>query len=220
MAAIGAEVTASWFLSSGVVGFFILLLLLSIFLTALCSDCSRRSFELRDSDTNKNPSALIRVVKLEDTARENPMISEIQSDEKDIQTNGGAIVMGTGGNSAAAGGGESSPLEKSVEVMLWRSQLRASQKQDDSSSAPPDSDHIYHTISLPLSPPPTNQEPGQLEDGRSEAPVELSDGSRNSVYAQVTRKSKKDTPPDHTPEVDQVEEEESSPPLPGREMEG
>lgn len=41
MAAIGAEAAASWFLSSGAVGFFVLLLLLSIFLTALCSDCSR-----------------------------------------------------------------------------------------------------------------------------------------------------------------------------------
>lgn len=41
MAAVGAEVTSSWFLSSGVVSFFILLVLLSIFLTSLCSDCGR-----------------------------------------------------------------------------------------------------------------------------------------------------------------------------------
>ncbi|XP_034535042.1 uncharacterized protein si:ch73-204p21.2 isoform X1 [Notolabrus celidotus] len=87
MAAVGAEVTGSpLFLSSGVVGFFILLLLLSIFLTALCSDCGRRSFELREPD-DKNPSALIRVVKLEEAmvARENPMISEIRNDEKDFK---------------------------------------------------------------------------------------------------------------------------------------
>ncbi|XP_074522581.1 uncharacterized protein LOC141787807 [Halichoeres trimaculatus] len=86
MAAVGAEVTGStFFQSSGVVSFFILLILLSIFLTALCSDCGRRSFELREPE-DKNPSALIRVVKLEEAmvARENPMINEIQRDEKDF----------------------------------------------------------------------------------------------------------------------------------------
>uniref|UniRef100_UPI0037E8B051 uncharacterized protein n=1 Tax=Semicossyphus pulcher TaxID=241346 RepID=UPI0037E8B051 len=86
MAAVGAEVTGSFFLSSGVVSFFILLLLLSIFLTALCSDCGRRSFELREPE-DKNPSALIRVVKLEEAmvARENPMINEIRNDEKEFK---------------------------------------------------------------------------------------------------------------------------------------
>ncbi|XP_056229302.1 uncharacterized protein si:ch73-204p21.2 [Seriola aureovittata] len=275
MAAVGAEVTASWFLSSGVVGFLIILLLLSIFLMALCSNCGRRSFELRDSETDKNPSALIRVVKLEDTreARENPMISEIQNDEKeftrhegnsftpwrshlgapennqDVQTNGSAAVMETRGNSDAAGGGgagggrgaggaggrgaggaggrggggagggESSPSEKSVEVVLWRSHLRASQKQDVSSSTPPDSDHVYHTIGggqgdPHRSSPPTNQEAGGGDS------VDLGDRSRNSVYAQVSRKGRQATPPDCIPEVVQVVEEEPSPPLPDRETEG
>lgn len=91
----------------------------------------------------------------------------------------------------------------------------------DDSSAPPDSSHIYQTINVPMPPPPqTNQEPGRLEGEGSAAPVELSDGSRNSVYAQVTRKLKQDTPPDDMPEVEQVEkeEEESSPPLPDREI--
>ncbi|XP_071345967.1 uncharacterized protein [Trachinotus anak] len=250
MAAVGAEVTGSWFLSSsGVVGLFIVLLLLSIFLTALCSDCSRRSFELGDSETDKNPSALIRVVKLEESggARENPMIREIQTDEKefspheensvpftpwrshlgapqnnqDVRTNGSAAVMQTRGDSNAAA--ESNPLESSVEVLLWRSHLRASQKQEVNSSTPPDSDHIYHTIAP--SSPPANQEPGQEDRGRDHSAVvavDSSDRSRNSVYAQVSRKERKTTPPVHTPEVVQVEEEESSPPLPDRkaEMEG
>ncbi|XP_071058313.1 uncharacterized protein [Pseudochaenichthys georgianus] len=113
MAPVGSEVDV--FLSSGVF-FFILLVFLSIFLTALCSECSRRSFELRDPAVNKDPSSLIRVVKLEDAmvARENPMIAEIQNDEKDsvsftpwrshlaapqhhpdARTNGSAAVMKT-----------------------------------------------------------------------------------------------------------------------------
>ncbi|XP_035855060.1 uncharacterized protein LOC118494676 isoform X2 [Sander lucioperca] len=107
MAAVGAEATGPWFLSSGVVSVFLLLLLLfllSIFLTALCSECSRRGFELRDSEATKDPSALIRVVKLEEAmvARENPMIHEIQNDEKDVHSSappdhiyhtiGGAVV--------------------------------------------------------------------------------------------------------------------------------
>ncbi|AWP01037.1 Hypothetical protein SMAX5B_004734, partial [Scophthalmus maximus] len=84
MAAVGAGVTGvtgSWLLSPGVVGSFILLLLLSILLTALCSDCGSRSFELRHSKTDGNPLALVSVVKLEE-ARENPAIREIQKDER------------------------------------------------------------------------------------------------------------------------------------------
>ncbi|XP_071345968.1 uncharacterized protein [Trachinotus anak] len=205
MAAVGAEVTGSWFLSSsGVVGLFIVLLLLSIFLTALCSDCSRRSFELGDSETDKNPSALIRVVKLEESggARENPMIREIQTDEKEFSPH----------------------EENSVPFTPWRSHLGAPQNnQEVNSSTPPDSDHIYHTIAP--SSPPANQEPGQEDRGRDHSAVvavDSSDRSRNSVYAQVSRKERKTTPPVHTPEVVQVEEEESSPPLPDRkaEMEG
>ncbi|XP_039994188.1 uncharacterized protein si:ch73-204p21.2 [Xiphias gladius] len=207
MAAVGAEVTGAWFLSSGAVGFFILLLVLSVFLAALCSNCNRRSFELRDSREDKNPSALITVVKLEDTmmARENPTISEIRSDEKDVQTNGGASVMETGGDSNAAG--ESNPGEEnSVQFMLWRSHLGASQKQDGDGLGGGRSN-------ADVSSPPTNHEPAVLDSN---------DRDRNSVYAQVSKKGRRATPPVHTPEVAQVEEEESSPPLPVRttEMEG
>ncbi|XP_077960706.1 uncharacterized protein LOC120820924 [Gasterosteus aculeatus] len=82
MAVFGPDV-GSWLSASGVVGFFILLLLLSIFLSALCSGCSRRSFELRDSEVDKDPSTLIKVAKLEDglVERENPRINEDLKDD-------------------------------------------------------------------------------------------------------------------------------------------
>ncbi|XP_070686538.1 uncharacterized protein [Pempheris klunzingeri] len=240
MAAVGAEVAGSLcFPPPGVVGFFILLLLLSIFLTALCSNCGRRSFELREPE-EKNPSALIRVVKLEEVmvVRENPMINDIQNDEKDlspaeesvasvpswrshlgasqshqdVQTNGSAAVMKTAGE-------EWSPeQEDAVPFTPWRSHLRAPQSQAGmNSSAPSDSDHIYHVIADGVNggggaylSPPTNQEPGV----RSVAAVDSSDGS--SVYARVSKKVKVTTPPAHTPEEEEEKEEESSPPLPDR----
>lgn len=222
MAAVGAEVAGSGFLSPGVISFFILLLVLSIFLTALCSECKRRSFELRECE-DKQPSALIRVVKLEDAmmARENPMINEIQKDEKantvtftpwrshleaphnhqDVQTNGGAAAMKTTAYETAG---------------------------DLNSSTPPDSDHIYHTIGggcggggdnadVPL--PPTNPDSGEECSGdRSAAAVDL--GNENSEYARISKKVRVATPPDHVIEAVQEEEEEEeefSPPLPDRE---
>ncbi|XP_034425605.1 uncharacterized protein si:ch73-204p21.2 [Hippoglossus hippoglossus] len=251
MAAVGAGVSGvmgSWFLSSGVVGSFILLLLLSILLSALCSECSRRSFELQDSERDTNPSNLISVVKLGETltARDNPVISEIQNDEKDfrpsegnsvsftpwkshlgapqndqdVRTNGSAAVMET---SPAA---ESRPVEEnSVRFMTWRSHLRAPEQQDVS-SAYSDPDHIYHSIGggwtdANTVTPRTNpdQEGGDNRARPDAATVEFSD--RNSVYAQVSRKVRQAPPPVQTPEVAQVREgeegEEPSPPLPDRE---
>ncbi|XP_035855058.1 uncharacterized protein LOC118494676 isoform X1 [Sander lucioperca] len=217
MAAVGAEATGPWFLSSGVVSVFLLLLLLfllSIFLTALCSECSRRGFELRDSEATKDPSALIRVVKLEEAmvARENPMIHEIQNDEKDVQTNGSTAVMKTASISETA---ESGPEEdNSVPFTPWRSHLREPQNQDVHSSAPPD--HIYHTIGgAVVSPLPTNQEPAEEHTARFAAAGDLTD--RNSVYAKVSKKWRPPAPPDHAPAaLQEKEEEESSPPLPDR----
>lgn len=51
MFAVGGEVSGSWFLSSGgnIVAFFIVLLLLTIFLTAQCSDCKRSASSTRDA---------------------------------------------------------------------------------------------------------------------------------------------------------------------------
>ncbi|KAI3376959.1 hypothetical protein L3Q82_000025 [Scortum barcoo] len=221
MAAIGVEVGGSWFTASGLLSFFILLLLLSIFLTALCSDCGRRSFKLQEPE-EKNPSSLIRVVKLEEVARENPMISEIQNDEKDFNL------------------GE----ENTVSFTPWRSHLGAPQNhrdvQTNSSAAVMkmtsesetagdvnDSDHIYHVIGgghdANVSSPATNHEAGEEHSGaRSAVAVEFSNHDRSSVYAQVSKKVKPTTPPVYTPEEVQVVEEESSPPLPDRkaEMEG
>lgn len=240
MAAVGAEVAGSWFLSSGVAGFFILLVLLSIFLTALCSDCNKRSFELRESEANKNPSTLIRVVKLEEAmvARENPMINEIQNDEKDFnpgqentvsftpwrshlgapqnhqdaQTNGSAAVIKTASVSDTAG--ESNPEEEtSVTFTPWRSHLRE----------PPNQDHIYHTIGegrsssggdADQSSLPTNQEQEEEHSTPSAVAGDLID--RKSVYARVSKKATPTTPPVYTHEEVQVEEEESLPPLPDR----
>ncbi|XP_029283611.1 uncharacterized protein LOC115005805 isoform X3 [Cottoperca gobio] len=202
MAAVGAEV--SGLLTSGVFGFFLLLLLLSIFLTALCSECSRRSFELRDSTADREPSSLIRVVKLEDAmvARENPMIGEIQYDEKEFNPSEGSTVS----------------------VSPWRSHLGELQNHQDVHSPPPP-DHIYHTIGggggggggggrsrsdADLSSAPTNQEPGEERSAAAGEPID-----RNSVYAQVSKKARPTTPPAHTPE-EAAEQEESSPPLPDR----
>ncbi|XP_078112048.1 uncharacterized protein LOC144521367 [Sander vitreus] len=219
MAAVGVEAAGPWFLSSGVVSVFLLLLLLfllSIFLTALCSKCSRRNFELQDSKATKDPSALIRVVKLEEAmvARENPMIHEIQNDEKDVQTNGSAAVIKTASDPKTA---ESGPEEEnSVPFTPWRSHLREPQNQDVHSSAPPD--HIYHTIGgAVVSPPPTNREPAEEHTARSAVAGNSTD--RNSVYAQVSKKCRPPVPPNHAPAAVQEEEEEdeeSSPPLPER----
>ncbi|XP_040925961.1 uncharacterized protein si:ch73-204p21.2 isoform X1 [Betta splendens] len=209
MAAIGAEVTSSFFLPPGVVSVFILLLLLSIFLTSLCSDCGRRSFELQESSVDKHPSSLIKVVKLEDamTARENPMIHEIQSDEKENHLKEGTRVQAAAPSSHMV----APPLnqavraeeEASAQFTPWRSHLTGAHSRD----------HIYHTIGEEQAAPSpaANQEP------RSEAAAEGLGGSNvNSVYAQVSKKATK-TPTAatvHPPE--QVQEEEESPPLPGR----
>ncbi|XP_041796511.1 hepatoma-derived growth factor-related protein 2 [Chelmon rostratus] len=244
MAAVGAEVAWLWFLSPGV-SFFIFLLLLSVFLTALCSDCRRRSFELRESEVDKNPSTLISVVKLEEAMgpRENPTISEIQTDEdenmvtftpwrshlvapqhhQDVKTNGSAPVMRSSESDTAE-------EENSVPFTPWRSHLRAPQSQDLNSFALPDSDHIYHIIGggrsssggdADVSSAPTNQEPAEERGPRSAAAADLSDDDFNLLYAQISKKERLTTPPPPPPppvqeEEEEEEEEEPSPPLPDR----
>ncbi|XP_010877020.2 uncharacterized protein si:ch73-204p21.2 isoform X1 [Esox lucius] len=99
MAPVG-EAAGSW--ATAMPGFFppefavfSLFFLLTIILLALCTDCGRHSFELRDSgeETGITQSNLIRVVKLEDAlaARENPMINDIRKDERGASQ----IVNGT-----------------------------------------------------------------------------------------------------------------------------
>ncbi|XP_018548438.1 uncharacterized protein LOC108894297 isoform X2 [Lates calcarifer] len=233
MAAVGAEVAGPWFLSSGGVGFFIILLLLSVFLTALCSNCGRRSFKLQHAAEDKNPSTLVRVGKLEETraaARENPMINEIQNDEK----------------------GSNTKEQNPVPYTPWRSHLRAPQDKLDvptngsgavkdiggdaisaaagvNSSFPPESDHIYHTIGggqrdADVSLPPTNQElwlerNSGRERGTRFATEDFNDRDRNSLYAQVSKRVRQPEVPGQTVEVVLVVEEDPSPPLPDRRAE-
>ncbi|XP_069386689.1 uncharacterized protein [Paralichthys olivaceus] len=233
MAAVGAGVSGvigSWFLPSGVVGSLLLLLLLSILLTALCSECSRRSFELQESERDTNHSTLISVVKLEEPVMErvNPVISDIQNDEK------GDSLSFTSWRShleAPPNNQESRAVEEnSVQFTAWRSHLRAPEQQDVS-SADSHSDHIYHSIgggradANTVTPPRTNPDQDGGGDDTTRPPdaptVDFSD--RNSVYAQVSKKVRQAPPPAHTAEVGQVREteegEEPLPPLPDRETE-
>ncbi|KAM6923280.1 uncharacterized protein PEZ65_011449 isoform 2-T2 [Lycodopsis pacificus] len=188
MAAVGAEVGGSWFLTSGVVGFFIVL---SIFLTALCSECSRRSFELSDAEADKDPSALIKVAKLEDAVvvTDNPMTG----DETDLNPGKGDTVSFT----------------------PWRSHLGAPQHHHDvnSSNAPDNIDHTIRgggsSIHADVSAPLTNHEPG-------EEPAVCSAATGDSVYARVSKTERPTAFPVRPPEEVLAEEDVCSPPLPDR----
>ncbi|XP_076003080.1 uncharacterized protein LOC142996075 [Genypterus blacodes] len=82
ISAVGPEVAGLGLLTSG----FIILFLLCILLTALCTDCTRHSFDLQYPEIEIFPSAIISVKKLGETAvaRENPMIHQIQNDKKEF----------------------------------------------------------------------------------------------------------------------------------------
>ncbi|XP_034016508.1 uncharacterized protein si:ch73-204p21.2 isoform X2 [Thalassophryne amazonica] len=224
MAPVGAEVSGSFLLSSDVIILFVLLLLLSVFLAALCTDCIRHSFELQDAKVEKHPSVLINVVKLEDsmTARENPVLHEIQSDEKDVQTNGSTAGKRTGSDSDTAA--ESNEDENSISFIPWRSHLVVSQPH-----APPltstssDSTPIYHVVGATQSetlPPSlaTNHKPAPTwhsEDGGDKLNEDVRDTNSRNTYARIDRKEKSPTPLPvrHTKEEQWAE---SSPPLPNR----
>ncbi|KAK9542046.1 hypothetical protein VZT92_002046 [Zoarces viviparus] len=208
MAAVGAEVGGLWFLTSGVVGFFIVLLLLSIFLTALCSECSRRSFELSDAEADKDPSALIKVAKLEEAVvvRDNPMMG----DETDLNPGKGDTVSFTPWRSHLGAPQNHHEEENSVPFPLWRSHLN----QDVNSSNAPD--NIYHTIRgggssnhADVSAPLTNHEPG-------EEPGVCSAATGDSVYAGVGKKERPSAFPVRPPEEVLVEDDVFSPLLPDR----
>ncbi|XP_041849908.1 uncharacterized protein si:ch73-204p21.2 [Melanotaenia boesemani] len=191
MAAVGEEVTIPWFLSAGLVSIFILILL-AVFLTALCSDCTRRSFELQDLDVDKNPSTLIRVVKLEEV-HENPTITEIQKDEREFHPEEETPASFSPCQSQQ---GEPQTLPdplpeegNSVGYTPWRSHLMAQQSKGINNSSPSDSAHNYQTIAGGCSTnsdslsPPANHKPAQQqdEDDRLAARTNLSDCDRNSV---------------------------------------
>ncbi|KAL2098558.1 hypothetical protein ACEWY4_005038 [Coilia grayii] len=65
---------------------FIALLLILFNLLNLCTTCQKQSFELQHegAKVERNSSTLVRVVKLEDAATENPAIDEIQKDELEL----------------------------------------------------------------------------------------------------------------------------------------
>ncbi|XP_016520537.1 uncharacterized protein LOC103129415 isoform X3 [Poecilia formosa] len=183
MAAVGADATGLWLLTPGL--FLLLLILLSIFLTALCSDCNRNSFELQDSKTEKAPSALIRVVKLEEV-KENPMIGEIQKDEREFRP----------------GGDPAEPVSSS------EGQQRELQSRPDlNGSAPQTSDHVRdgRDNSGEALGPSANRLSTQLH-------YVIQSDDRNSVYARVSKKLRLANSPVPTPEGAGPEEQRSPPP--------
>ncbi|KAM6923279.1 uncharacterized protein PEZ65_011449 isoform 1-T1 [Lycodopsis pacificus] len=205
MAAVGAEVGGSWFLTSGVVGFFIVL---SIFLTALCSECSRRSFELSDAEADKDPSALIKVAKLEDAVvvTDNPMTG----DETDLNPGKGDTVSFTPWRSHLGAPQHHHEEENSDPFPLWRSHLNP---DVNSSNAPDNIDHTIRgggsSIHADVSAPLTNHEPG-------EEPAVCSAATGDSVYARVSKTERPTAFPVRPPEEVLAEEDVCSPPLPDR----
>ncbi|XP_037550690.1 uncharacterized protein LOC119427178 [Nematolebias whitei] len=197
MAAVGAEVTGSSFLSSGLVGFFIVLLLF-IFFTALCSMCNRQSFKLQEPRVDPTPSTLIRVVKLEEV-KENPMIEEIQKDEKEFcPKEDSAVTSSSSQHKEPETIRDSSPAEEvSVSFPPWRSHLMAPQSKDVNGLSPSDSSHVYDIIqrgrgnsSDALTRPdhPPTQLHGSTDEENIPQPA-LSTNHKNSVYAQVSKKN-------------------------------
>lgn len=232
MAPVAGAVAGSWAGSSvssefGVL-FLLLLLLLSIFLAALCSDCGRRSFDLGDTGVERTPSVLIKV-KLEDTARENPMINDIKNDEKE--------------SSRPSGSTATSEEEDGTWYKPWRSHLGLQQQETNHA---PSSEHMASPAPAILNADPRSAPPnGTTFSGRVTPPSDtdcnqianhepasgawregggrqetLGDNSLDSMYARVSRKEKNrsQTPPDLPPAPLYEEEEEPSPPLPYRNM--
>ncbi|XP_014827790.1 PREDICTED: uncharacterized protein LOC106906853 isoform X1 [Poecilia mexicana] len=208
MAAEGADATGLWLLTPGL--FLLLLILLSIFLTALCSDCNRNSFELQDSKTEKAPSALIRVVKLEEV-KENPMIGEIQKDEREFRP-GGDPAEPVSSSEAQQRELQSRPDPNpsegtSARVPLWRSHLVAPESRELNGSAPQTSDHVRdgRDNGGEALGPSANRLSTQLH-------YVIQSDDRNSVYARVSKKLRLANSPVPTPEGAGPEEQRSPPP--------
>ncbi|CAL8243644.1 unnamed protein product [Lota lota] len=90
MAPIGGEFLGFWLHSTASVSpdlgavSLLLLLIISIFFSALCSNCGRRSFDMSEPEMEETPSTLTKVAELDEStssARENPMIDDIRNDE-------------------------------------------------------------------------------------------------------------------------------------------
>ncbi|XP_037835925.1 uncharacterized protein si:ch73-204p21.2 isoform X2 [Kryptolebias marmoratus] len=213
MAAVGVEVTGSSFLSIVPIGSFILLFLLFIFLTALCSECSRRSFELQDPQVDRNPSTLIKVVKLEEV-RENPMIDDIQKDEKEFHPKEDSAVTSSSlqiKDKEPSIVKDSTPEEETtVSFTPWRSHLMSPQSKDSA--------HIYdiierrrgtNTNELPQPYYQPSQQHGSNNEENYTRPVVTTD-DKYSIYAKVSKKLQLNNSPASTPEKEEQEEESSS----------
>ncbi|XP_008400345.1 uncharacterized protein LOC103460123 isoform X1 [Poecilia reticulata] len=180
----------------------------------------RNSFELQDSKTEKPPSALIRVVKLEEV-KENPMIGEIQKDEREFRP-GGDPAEPVSSSEGQQGELQSRPDRKPSEgtsagVPPWRSHLVAPESRDLNGSAPQTSHHVTDGRGNggEALGPSANRLSTQLHY------VTQSD-DRNAVYARVSKKLRLANSPVPTPEGagpprGEEPEEQRFPPPPDRE---
>ncbi|XP_024286051.1 uncharacterized protein LOC112256787 isoform X1 [Oncorhynchus tshawytscha] len=144
--------------SSDFVMFSLLFLLLSIIL-ALCTNCRRHSFTLRDGgeEVDRTQSQLVRVVKLEDAlaARENPMINDIRKDESDFSPRPEESVIGVP---------EQPPADQDVTWLKpWRSH-REAPDQGDSPSALQIANRTPLAMTVISPSPPTTVDIGDLSD--------------------------------------------------------
>lgn len=153
---------------------------------------------------DRNPSSLIRVVKLEE-ARENPMIDQIQNDEKEFVPEGGFIPWRSH-LGAPPTQTESRPEEEApVSVPPWRNHLVAPQSHDSA--------HVYDVINGGRSSSNDASSPTANQSGETDAPPAA---DLNSIYARVSKKINAKNSPGDSPEQ---EEEEPKPPLPDRRTE-
>lgn len=166
---------------------------------------------------DRNPSSLIRVVKLEE-ARENPMINEIQNDEKEFVPEGG-FVPWRSHLGALQHKTESLPEAAApVSFPPWRNHLVAPQSHDSA--------HIHDVMNGGRSSSDDASSPTANQSGDPDVPPPAAD--LNTVYARISKKMNVSNSPAGLPgnspeEVKRREEEEEmKPPLPDRrtEMDG
>ncbi|CAJ1049956.1 uncharacterized protein si:ch73-204p21.2 isoform X1 [Xyrichtys novacula] len=167
-------------------------------------------------------------------ARENPMISEIQNDEKefkpaekvptvstvsfnalrshmgapqshqDIQTNGGAVIM-TATTDCETSGDPNPDEEIMVDFTPWRSHLRAPHSHDVNNFTSANSANIYNNGRVASSPSTNHQSEFELDDALAAAEDDWNVDIK-SVYARISKPGRMTTPTEHTPKEVQVTE--------------
>ncbi|KAM3625322.1 uncharacterized protein V6R79_010228 [Siganus canaliculatus] len=210
MATVGADVTGSWFLSLGLVGSFVLLLLLSIFLSGLCSNCGRRSFELQDPELDRNPPSLIRVKTPFPsfhggaTCNRTAKVSvQHYCSSEEVQGNSAIKRTATGPDPVAE-----EQQDGAMVFTSWRNHLGAPQSQDLNHS-----NHIYQVIRGGRSSFNSNGDALSLTTNQEQVqePCELSEPAEDikSMYARVSKRTKTNQTPEQVKEeVKEVKEEE------------